>query len=240
VQRLKALLIGAIGAALAITALGAPVVAVDPGQGRVTIVQGIPGRVVDVCIGGREVKSGLRYGKVVVRTLEAGPKWIKVFRKDPRRCKGTRLISEGFALGDGDDLTIVLMRAYPYVLAWDNAGLGTAVTDASAVAMRHGASLGKATFKIRQVTPELPIPPTPAADPTPADPVWKKGYQAVDYPVTAGQTLRVRVTRPGKSKTLAGPKERTLRVERRHEWILVGTSKRNARLVAFSVPWLGT
>ena len=94
-RRLRNLIMAAAVAALAISALGVPVAAA--GSGKVMIVQGRPGPAVDICINGKEVKSKLAYGKRTFRKLGAGFKKLKVYKKDPRRCRGKKLGQKNFA-----------------------------------------------------------------------------------------------------------------------------------------------
>ncbi len=232
-RRLRRAVVGISATALALTMAGAPAVAEPPAEGRVAIVQGVPNRAVDVCLNGTEVRSGLRYGGKFSTKLVKGFYDLKVFLKDPRRCKGTRLARRLIEMSPSD-LTIVLTRKSPKVVVFDNLGLGTmpAANHISAVVWRHAADLGNITFKIRQTTPEMPV--TFAADPTPADPAWQKRDEMGYFPMLPGFTYRTRVTRPGKSRTVAGPSTRTMKPDRRHEWILVGTSERNARLVTLT------
>ena len=63
---LRTLVIGLAVTALAVSALAAPVSAAP--KTKLAIVNGIPGKAVDVCVNGREVKSGLRYGRFIFRT----------------------------------------------------------------------------------------------------------------------------------------------------------------------------
>src|SRR6188472_1916545 len=100
-------LIGGAFAALAIGALWAPVGAADT-QGTLAFVNGIPGRTVDVCLNGKEIKTGLGYGKAVSKSVVGlGQKTLKFYGTDPRRCRGAVVAQETFTLATGDDLTIV-------------------------------------------------------------------------------------------------------------------------------------
>ena len=62
-RNLKKLMLGSAAATLAITALTAPAAAADT-TGTLAIVNGVPGTKVDVCIGGKELRSKLSYGGV--------------------------------------------------------------------------------------------------------------------------------------------------------------------------------
>ena len=110
-RRSRNLIMAAAVAALAISALGVPAAAA--GSGKVMIVQGRPGPAVDICINGREVKSKLGYGKRAFKRLGAGFKKLRVYKKDPRRCRGRLLAKKGFAFPGGSDLTIVITQKKP-------------------------------------------------------------------------------------------------------------------------------
>jgi hypothetical protein len=238
-RRLKALLVTSAGAALLLTALGSPAGAATPDRGRISFVNGIPGTKVDVCVNGKEIRSSLRYGGVKTRIFGIGPKTAKFFKADPRRCKGKLLGKAGGDLKDGDDMTIVVTKKKPdKVVIFENQDLGAIPSASHWVAMtfRHAADLGRATFRFSQIvrTPEQAPPVTPAADP-----VYRKGDEHVSSTTAMfpGRVwIRSRVTRPDKRQTIAGPKTLELKYDRRHEWILVGTTPRNARIVTFRVP----
>lgn len=148
-RRSRAYLIGSLMATLAITALGAPAAAAETGS--VAIVNGIPGGKVDICLGSQEIRSGLPYGGRVFRSPAAGSRVLKVYRADPRTCKGTLLAKKGFTLVAGGDLTLVATVKAPKVVIFDNAGLGTVVPSGADVyapwAWRHAADIGKVNFR---------------------------------------------------------------------------------------------
>ena len=226
-------------AAFAISALG--VSAAAAGSGKVMIVQGRPGPAVDICINGKEVKSKLRYGKKAFKKLGAGFKKLKVYKKDPRRCRGVKLAQKGFALPAGSDLTIVITRKKPRkILVLDNAKLGVLPAAAfGSFALRHAADIGPVTFKVD--TDEITKPPIAPA----ADPVWLKGDQHAVTAVFVGDKVwTTSVTRPDSDTPIFGPYftyTEPVR-SRRYELILVGSKVHNLklvtarRLVTFSAP----
>ena len=96
----------------------------------------------------------------------------------------------------------------------------------SVVVIRHAADLGGVTFRIRVYEPDAERPITPTA----SDPIWEKGDQIAEG-IESGPIVKIRVTRPDKTRTIAGPVIFELEASRRHEWMLLGTKVRNARFV---------
>ena len=229
--RARALIIaGAIGA-LAVTAIGAPVAAADT-QGTLAIVNGIPGKRVDVCINGNELRSDLPYGGVFLRNvISTGNKNLKFYERDPRTCRGNVLAQKNVALAAGGDLTIVATKNAPKVVVFSNTGLGEdppagAPFGFAIFVWRHAAEM-PANFKYRvwSPSPEAPVGPS-------VDPVWTKGDQVASASLD-DYIWQVRATRPEDPDTLA-VKKAELQVERRYEWILVGSNAGNVKFVLFS------
>ena len=73
-MRIRRLLCTVAAAALAVAAQAGTVVAQD--EARVWHVQGIPGISIDVCVGGEEVYSNLRYTRWRLSTIPAGSKRV--------------------------------------------------------------------------------------------------------------------------------------------------------------------
>ena len=123
-MRTRRSLIGAALGALLFATLTFPTSAADL-KGTLAFVNGIPGKRVDVCLNGREIKSGLAYGKGIFKNvIGTGDKNLKFYERDQRACRGTVLAKDSFAIGSGEDLTIVATRKAPKVLRFDNAELG--------------------------------------------------------------------------------------------------------------------
>jgi hypothetical protein len=230
-RRLRTLLIGTAATALLVAAVpGAPVAAGSTDKGTVAIVNGRPGTRVDVCINGKEIRSKLPYAKVVVRKLAHGKKMLKVFRKDPRRCKGVLLAKRAFTLPDDGDKTIVVTKRKPRkVIVFDNAGLGVIPTaDIIYLAFRHAADMGAVNFWwwVEEYEPNKWH--------ISADDTWEKGdswARDETLPRDAPYVGVARVNRAGSDVVLAGPRTTIIDSVERVEWILVGTKPANARLV---------
>ena len=231
-RRLRTLFIGSAVMALAVTSLGAPVAA-TPGKGDLAIVNGVPGTTVDVCFNGTEVKSGLRYGKWFARAFN-GVRKVQFFRADPRKCKGTKLGTRMVTQGPTADKTLVVTRKTPKVLVFDNEGvIDTLAAEESMLWWRHAADLGNVWMRLKYwvilTVPEQPVPPIHITPHT----KWGKHDQVATLS-PAGFIWRARATRPGKTKTIAGPKVVAIKKNRRYEWYLIGTNARNAKMVVFN------
>jgi hypothetical protein len=222
----KTVVLGAALAALMLGPLGVPVAAAAPA--RLAIVQGIPGRSVDICFDATEVRSGLKYGKVMLKSQAQGPLSIRVFARDARVCRGTLLMSTGVNLAAGSDFTIVITKREPRWVVFSNAGLGRVPARLFDVALawRHAADLGPVEMRIV----EGPLKPIePAADPEP----WVKGDEhtrtdILSYPTYAYVTVATPV---GSQEPVAGPVTTLVKADRRYEFVLVGTRPANARIV---------
>jgi len=238
-RRLRTLVMAGVVSALAITALGAPAAATH-GKGTIAVVNGIPGQKVDICINGKEIKSRVRYGGKVFKTMNAGRKVLKVFKKDPRKCKGVKLSRKAFTLVANDtasakaDLTLVVTKKAPKIIIFDNIGLGRVPPTGLYykpvyLAWRHAADIGGVNIysSLALHFPENPVEPAVNA-------IWRKGDQRTlnhspDY------SFQLRATWPGKTRTIArSSRDVIMEAGRRYEWYLVGTTARNAKFVVFS------
>jgi hypothetical protein len=222
----RTLLASAICVALTMAALASPVSAANP---TLAIVNGIPGRTVDVCIGAKEVRSGLRYGKWFERRVSPGEKRIRLRAAVPGTCSG-RLLAAGNVAVTGDDLTIVGTSKGPgKLMVFSNASISppAAVFAFTWYAVRHAADLGEVTFR---VTDDL-LPLSPAATPA-VDPVWDKGDERTGSAEGDG-LIAVAATRPGSQRPLAAAVVEHGGTEgySRLQLILVGSAPKNARIV---------
>ncbi len=75
-------------------------------------LNGIPGSRLDLCVGGQEVVSGLRYGGSHLNpSVAAGPATIVVRSASTGTCKGTKLFSAAISLEAGKSLHHRLLEA---------------------------------------------------------------------------------------------------------------------------------
>lgn len=219
----RGLLVGLGVAAIALGTLSAPVAAATT---KLAIVNGNPGKKVDVCVNGREIKSGLRYGGVTLRTTTTDTVKVKFYKRDARRCGGPLLGQTTTGL---DDATIVLTRQKPQkVLVWDNLFIASP-TDALGprAEWRHAGDLGPVGFGRHNDT-EDPSQLFPAL----VDNMAKGQRSAVTYALNLwpdGFTVTTEVTQL--DVHVVTPQAHWIRPLRRFEWILLGTNLSNARLI---------
>ena len=227
-------LAGVLSAGL-VAASAAPAAAAD--NGWLTIVNGRPGVKVDVCLNGKEIRSGLAYGgKKTMQFVKPGNKKLKFFKRDPRTCRGIKLGQRFFDLEAGGDKTIVLTKRTPKkVLFWDNAAFAVPGPLSQPFAYRHASDIGNITFKYYffDVPSGIPVIPTPAFDPT-----WTKGTQGLaDWAYVPNRVFGVEVTRPASSSLLLPAVQVRMSDERRVEHLLVGTRKKNLKIVTVRLPF---
>ena len=229
-HRIRKSIVAASLTALAVSALAAPSSAIV-GTGTIGVVNGIPGQRVDICINGKEVRSSVKYGGRTYKTMNSGIKSIKIFKADPRKCKGVKVAQTIIDLGALADRTIVINKQAPKVVDFDNVGLGTIPPDGTPLPVaifvwRHAADLGTVNFLYRgwMAIPETPVGPA-------ANPLWQEGNQV--YSSSSPDSIwQLRITRPEQTKTLA-VKKVTYKESRRYEWYLLGTKAKNAKLVVW-------
>jgi hypothetical protein len=213
--------------ALAVSALGAPASALtlDP---LIAVVQGTPGASVDVCLDGKEVRSSLPYGSRYLGRLAFKKVTLKVFKADPRKCKGTKLAQKVLDFTLGGDRTLVLAKGTPRLVDFDNAGLPLVVAALNPyIVIRHAASVGAMGIYYG-----VGSPLTPSAIPT-----MDKGQQVGGTLPPAPSQSGVWATHPLTYKVLAQV-VLSLTENRRYEVILVGSKGKNLRWVVFSRPML--
>ena len=227
-HKLRGTVVGTLAVAiLAAGLVGSPVGAAE--SGKVMFVNGWPGKRIDVCVGGKEVKSALPYGKQVFRKVAAGNTTIKAYRKDARTCRGTLLAKRSFDLPGGSDLSIVITSGAGQVQIFDNAGLGVLPAAPIAIVVRSAADFPAA---IKRFGTDAPTPWSPAADP-----IWTKGSQYVLVGnATPDYLLTLLATEPDSSTAVAGPI--TIQYptvdQKRFEIYLLGSAPANARLLVVS------
>jgi hypothetical protein len=233
-RMVRASLIGSLAAAsLIIGAL--PAIAADT-KGTLAIVNGIPGKKVDICLNGREIKSRLAYGgKVLMATVATGPKTIKFYAPDPRRCRGTLVGKDQFPLPAAADKTIVVTKLAPKVLVFDNLDLGEIPplglpTTLSPYAIRHAAEIA-ADMGYQYYNP----PPDGGGTFTPSA-IFTKGQQfkqggaggfVPDY------VFEVRAALVGGTTVISAPLFRAVQ-SHRYDFVLVGTNASNARWASWA------
>jgi hypothetical protein len=216
-----------VGAATLLGAvLGAPVTAAG---GRILFVQGRPGTSVDICVGGKEVASGLEYGAHRARFVAAGSTRLRFTKAAPGACTGGQLAARRFEVGPGSDTTIVLTRDAPKLVVYPQTPSPARGPSVGTFVLRHAADTGRAGFRF--TTDEtIPWYPEPAVDAP-----FRKGDWGIGTAV-AGLRMFWWAHRPPEQTVIAGTVELVVEGATRHELILVGTVLGNLRLLRIDSP----
>jgi hypothetical protein len=211
------LLIATALAMLAVGTLAAPAAAqLNP---VLALVNGIPGRTVDVCIGSNEVRSGLRYGASTVRSAGIGSRTIRFRAASPGNCKGNVLAQVTRVLVADDDLTLVATRRAPKVVVSDNRPFPA--TTNGRITFRYAGDLGDIHVAATFIGFSAPAAAPPSFD---------KGQQthlSFNVPFAASFNLFLL----GRSQTFRETPLFGTETGQRIEVILLGSSLRNDRIV---------
>ncbi len=222
-MRLRRFGLAVAGATLAVATIAATASAVPPTTATVSVVHGIPGVTVNVCLDGKRVKSSLHYGgQFTLAAVAAGSHRVKLVPWN-RGCGATALAAKTVALTGGLSATIV---AKP---VGNHLGLQVFTNDLSISAP------GKTTITVRHTA----IAPSVA--------VWLNGGTA---PVVASlargaSTGPVELTpgvyswwasAVGGFKPVIGPRVASLAGNRAYQIYAVGTKAANYRFVVVSRP----
>ena len=227
-KRYRGLLVAVGSAVIALGTLAAPVAAATT---KLAIVNGHPGQKVDVCVNGQEVRSALPYGGIVFRTTNTRRVTVKFFRRDPRRCAGPLLAQASSGL---DDITIVLTKRNPQkVLVWDNLFIASPTAAlAPRAEWRHSADVGLVGFGRNN---DLDEPGQ--LNPSLIDNMAKGQKANVFYDLSATQDGFTVTTEIRQSDVpIVTPQPHWIRPLRRFEWILLGSSLDNAKLIFIDRP----
>ena len=113
-NKIKRLALALAGLTLAVTAVGAPAAA-SSHPAQIAIIQGMTGVRVDLCLDKKPIRSNVRYGWKTFRVLDPGSYTLKLYKHDPRKCKGVKIAQKSFDLVEHGDLSMVLAKGTPVV-----------------------------------------------------------------------------------------------------------------------------
>jgi hypothetical protein len=219
-RRFRALTLSVLIGATGLAALASPAAAAAP---RLAFVNGIPGQVLDVCVGRRELKSNLRYGRWFEATVGTGEHMVKFRRASSGTCKGTTLARQPLNLATDVDRTVVATARSPKVVVFDNRLAPAPTVNNNWMAVRHAADVGSVVFSIVSGSTVSPSAP-PAA--------FTKGSQWMDrWGPGANLPILFSAFKPSKASPFVGPAQVLTYEGRRHEVVLVGSRTSNARFV---------
>ena len=241
-NRLRTIAIAALIAAFAITAIGTFALAA-PSKTRLTIVNGWPGKKVDICLNGNPQRSGLGYGRKILRSVSNSKKTLKFYSDNGRTCGGTLLGKKTFdPPNEGLDLTLVLTPKPRHkakrVLLFDNARWYEDLDPGEGVVtLRNAASIGKLDIYIDIQEGPFPVGPGPALH-SPSPSPWAKGDEAGGSVEVGEEFDRYRsvATKHGKSKVIAKTPFRGIKIGKRDEHIVLGTNLKNVKITRFYAP----
>ena len=212
-------LVAALLVAIGLAAIARPAAAQqDP---RVAFVNGIPGTRVDICVGRNEVRSSVGYGKWYQRTVGPGDRKVRFRRAEAGRCRGEILGVESLGLGADDDLTLVATRRPDKVVVFDNAPVPS--QPASQISVHYAGDLGPIVLAIEHfgfTAPSL----LPLG--------FAKGDERRDDfgPISVG--VRPTAFTATSAEAFIGPVAYITIENRRSAFVIVGTTRRNARVVS--------
>jgi hypothetical protein len=214
-HKVRVVIMSALAMALAVGVIGAPVAAANP---KLLLVNGIPGRTVDVCVGNTEVKSGLKYGAYVQRIVAPGIRTIRFRAASPGNCNGAILASRTRDFLVDEDLTLVGTKKSPNkVVVFVNPPLGASTNSG---AFRYAGDLGDINVAVQL---------SAFFAPTALAPAWDKGseyYLAPSVSFWMGISLwRANTVDPFRESMVQAVDGY------RSEFILVGTTTKNDKLV---------
>lgn len=216
----RALSLSVMIGALGLVGFATPAAAAAP---RLAFVNGIPGKVLDVCVGSKELKSDLRYGRWFEATLGNGERVVKFRKASPGKCKGATLARKPLELEADVDGTIVATARSPKVVSFNNKLAPAPTGNTNWMAVRHAADVGSVVFAITSGSTLVPAAP-PAA--FAKGDQWKSSFGA-----SANLPILFSAFKPDKASPFSGPVQVLTFEGRRHEVILVGSRVANARFV---------
>ena len=158
-----------------------------------------------------------------------GPKNLKFYERDRRRCQGDKLGQRSFTLDPAEDLTIVVTKKAPKVVVFDNAGLGEYPASRDAVDERAARlSQRRRPRRGHRGTRFWSGPPI-EANPGTLRPLPEGTGERLER-ATGNNIFQVQATLGGGAKAISAPLLHVLS-SHRYEWIVVGTKLANARIV---------
>ena len=220
----RRLALASASALLAIGSIALPAAAANP---LIAVVQGMPGKVVDVCLNNTEIKSGLRYGGWTQKVVAPALYTLRFRTASAGRCKGTVLAKTVLAISADQDVTFVGKSKGEKFVWFHNTDVPKPVGDVDWVAWRHAADVGPVALNVWLIGMAVPTA-VPTFD------VLDEWRQTFGGPFSAGHTFSV--FKPGGLEPFLGPKQYLTTSGRRHEIYLVGTTTKNARFVLVARP----
>jgi hypothetical protein len=216
-KAIRGSIIGLTICALGITSMAAPVSAAA--TGRLILVNGVPGKTVEMCVNNKEVAKKVKYGRHVIRRQSPGTKIVKFKKASAGTCTGKLLGKSSVLLGDGEERVVVVTKRIPLKVVAFPALVGSA-----GQVFRHAADIGTAGFK--RIDPDTGTPWFPAADEPFEKGDWGSGSGWSTVPPHVWWAHQ-----PPSQVPIAGPFTGQYTAGVRYEHILVGSTLANVRFV---------
>jgi hypothetical protein len=221
-QAVRRSLLTCVGVALLGAALSAPAMAA--GSGKFLFVQGIPGKKVDVCVGNTEIVSNLAYARTAHMAVSTGNKLIKFRNAAPGVCAGSVIASWTRAVAAGSETTVAITKYAPRVVVFPDTLTSTPPPPAGAARVYWRSASDVDGLGVRWVYTDG-NPWTPTADPVYDKGVWGFGIASLDTSMLFWVHVYPDL------KAVASPIQIIADAENYHEFIIVGTTLKNLRVV---------
>ena len=211
------------GAALAVTTVAGTASAVVPSTATVSVVHGIPGATVNVCVDGHRVKSSFKYGGQFTLTgVAAGSHRVKLVPWY-RGCGSAAIVARTVAVTGGLNATIVARHV------GSGLGLQVFVNDLSI------STAGKTTITVRHAATAPAVAVWLNGGAAPAVPSLARGASVGPVELTPG-VYAWWVSAVGGYKPVIGPRVASLAGDRAYQVYAIGTKASNYRFVVVSQP----
>lgn len=211
--------------AVAISAVGAPAAAA-PGA-TVVFVQGLPGKAIELCVNGTEVKSNMQYGGKLKTNFAEGKYKIKVRNKSAGVCSGSLITKVTVPLEEGDNITVVPSKdgSGPLIRVFNNDALfepaGVPAVSEAALVVSNATKQGPLDAYVAQVIQV-------------SAPTLGKIKQGRQKGIFADKGLfSMWLTKTGKSTPLFGPINKETATTKINHYVAVGTKAQNRKVVYF-------
>lgn len=226
-KRPRILLTAIAAMGLAASLFAAPVSAGVTTNAAVTILHGIPGATVDVCVGKNPIREDFRYGRHFQVSLPPGTYPIRVRLQGHGACKGALVIKQSVTVSEGLNATAIA------VIKGGTPQLALYVNNVDAIDTRP---LLSAIHEAKAPAVDLWIasPTSLAAAPVPTIADVTRGAQAGPVPVPS-DAYAVWASLAGTVTPVIGPIVAELGDSHAYSIVAIGTHPGNYRLVTLDL-----
>lgn len=236
-MRFRALAGALLTGALATGLLAAPAVAGPADPATVWIAHGIPGAIVDVCVGGTAVKRDFTYGQRFKASLPAATYPIRVRLAAAQDCKGAVVIKQDVTVTAGLNATAVavIKGGTPQLAIYVNEVTVPIAAPGVTITLIHEAKAPTVDAWLAQTIRLISSARSVAGILPPTIAGLSRGDQAGPVAIPA-DVYTAWVSLPGQFAPVVGPFVHNLKPGRAYTVIVVGTNASNYRFIAFGQP----